>query len=361
MQKIFLISFLSILLSNSALAKDDNASLSLFDDEETQEVEKKADTAKTESIKKGIFSFLNFKEKDETTSSLTKTGALSPFEQKVKLADAGDLNAQLSVGYTYLYGADGITAHYSKAFEYYHLAAQQDDAIALNNLGSLYYNGIGTAVDTNKAAILFDKSSQLGNVDASVNLAFMLIAGNGIKKDTNTALNIFENAAIGKNPTAQFMIGYAYYKGIERPKDYKKSAEFMKASALSGFDEAQHFIALMYINGSGLPQNFGKAVKYLNDSSNQGNTLSMVTLANILVKGEKYTKDLTKAHVMFNLASVRGAEGAAEKRDLIGSRLKIEEVLQAQTKAERFKDAPTDLTAYIRQTFGNNIYTYIEQ
>ena len=52
----------------------------------------------------------------------------------------------------YLYGEDGVPVDYKKAFTYYNMAAAQNDPIAVNNLGSLYFSGIGTEKNFTKAA-----------------------------------------------------------------------------------------------------------------------------------------------------------------------------------------------------------------
>jgi len=61
------------------------------------------------------------------------------------------------------------------------------------------------------------------------------------------------------------------------------------------------------------------------------------------------------------LASVRGATGAAAMRAELESKMKIDEVLQAQAEAERFSPKPTEITKYINQTFGTNIRQYIDE
>ena len=40
------------------------------------------------------------------------------------------------------------------------------------------------------------------------------------------------------------------------------------------------------------------------------------------------------AHILFNIASVHGVASAAEKRDYLEKKLKIEELLQAQAEAD---------------------------
>lgn len=360
MKKIFLGLLLGGLFFVPVYAADDSAVMQLFDG--TSE-EGKVNSSETAEDSGGIFSFLNFKKfkKEPVKLNVADEKRLSPLEQSVKLADKGDVNAQLLVGYSYLYGENGATADYDKAFEYYAKAAMQDDAVGLNNLGSLYYSGIGVARNTAKAAILFEKSANLGNAEAAVNLGFILISGNGVKKNPTLAMEYFEKAAAENNPTAQFMLGYAYYTGKLREKDYAKAAPLIKSAAASGFDEAQYVISLMYVNGLGFPQNYGNAVKNLKAAAEQGSVEAMLMLGDILARGEKYTKDVYEAHILFNLAAVRGAPDAPARRNVLEEKMKIDEVLQAQTEAERYTPKPTELSNYIRQTFGSNVRTYVDE
>lgn len=356
MKKIWLLSF-AIALPALAQAADDSGVISLFDGTAAEEVK-----PKPQDDGESIFSFLNFKNwsKEKPKLSVSEQSKLSSLEQTTILADKGDVNAQLALGYIYLYGDNGVEPDYDKSFEYYAKAAMQNDSVGLNNLGSLYYSGIGIKRNTAKAAVLFEKAAKLGNAEAAVNLGFILITGNGVEKNPSLAMEFFQQAADAKNPTAQFMVGYARYKGDLLDKDYLKAATLIKSAAAANFDEAQYTLALMYINGLGMPQNYGNAVKYLKLAVSQGNVEAMMTLGDVLARGEKYTKDLFTAHVMFNLAAVRGAEGAAAKRDVIESRMKIDEVLSAQEQAERFNPKPSELTLYIRQTFGTNVRSYID-
>lgn len=117
----------------------------------------------------------------------------------------------------------------------------------------------------------------------------------------------------------------------------------------------------MYLNGHGITQNYGNAVKFLRLAVNQGNVNAMTELGDILALGTAYPKDIYRAHVLFNIAAVRGAPKAAEKRDALAKVMKIEELLQAQTEAEKYVEQPSALTSYIKQTFGRDIRSYIDE
>ena len=264
--KLAVISFCLFSLNSYA---DDAEVISLF--EGTSEASVKEDKSNEES---GLFSFLNFKVpflenkiKDKETSTNT-----------IAQADKGNLEAQLLLGYSYLYGENGLKVDYEKAFEYYGKAALQNDATGLNNLGSLYYSGIGVKRNSAKAVILFQKAAELGNADAAVNLGFILMTGNGAKEDKNAAMKYFERASELENSIAQFMTGYAFYTGKYSQQNYIKAAPLIKKAADAGIDEAQLVLADMYINGLGFPQNYNNAVKYLRLSATQGNTEAMMRL-----------------------------------------------------------------------------------
>ncbi len=333
---------------SSALAGD--GSVSLFDEPQKEE------PARPLSIpekKEGFFSFLNFKFPTGFFSS--KEEKEPTLEDAIQLADEGNLQAQLFLGYSYLYGTNNAPQDYQKSFEYYSKAAQQKDPTGLNNLGSLYYNGIGRERDTERARALFEQAAAAGNPESAVNLAFIYISGNGAPQNQSKALAYFDQAAEAGNSIAQFMVGYAYYMGALTPQNDEQAARLIKAAADVEFDEAQLVLADMYMKGRGFPQNYSNAVKSLKAAVAQGNTEAMMKLADILVAGTKYTQDIEYAHVLYNLAAVQGVERAADRRHFIESKMKIKDVLDAQLQAENFKEEVSPLTKYVRQTFGSNV------
>lgn len=353
--------FLGICILSSSVYAADEGVVSLFDDDGSSSNEK--ETPEQKERKEGFLSFMNLDvpkkmfsfSKDETQEEKPTT-----LEDTVKMAERGDLQAQLALGYAYLYGEDGISKDYEKSFHYYSKAALQNDPTGLNNLGSLYYGGIGVKRDVKKAAVLFKKAAELGNINAAVNIGFMHASGKGAKKDIVLGLKYFELALSDDVPAAKFMIGYAHYKGLHRDLDYAKAAPLLKAAADAGFDEAQTIVADIYINGLGFPQNYNNGVKYLNKAIMQGDAKAMEHLADILIEGKKYNRDIEYAHVLYNLASVRGVTSAVAKRNAIEGMMKIEEVLRAQRKAETFKEELSSVTSYIRQTYGKNLISYFE-
>lgn len=283
----------------------------------------------------------------------------TPLEKAVRLAEEGDAENALGLGYMYLYGQNGVETDYKKAFHFYEIAAKQNNIIALNNLGSLYFNGIGTDTDYNKAAALFKKAAELGSDDAALNLAFIYLSS---KQESYVApaIALLDQAVKAGNNTAKFMLGYAYYKGVGVEQDYYEAVNLIREAAKADFDEAEYVFATIYINGDGIAQNYGNAVKYYRMAIAQGNVSAMMDLAKILVEGKMFPQNLVQAHILYNIASVYGVATAAENRDSIENSLKLEELLEAQNSAESYHESPSELTQYIRQTFGSNVRKYID-
>ena len=318
--------------------------------------------AEPKEEKKGFFSFLNFfKNDDESLKQEAAKNQETFIEMLTRQANEGNVDAQLSLGYMYLYGdnANNIAQDYQKSFEYYEMAAKQGDSVAINNLGSLYYSGIGTQKNMTKAAELFAQAADKGNEESALNLAFLYLSGNGVAQDNRKAMDYFVQAGQQGNLAAQFMLGYAYYRGFIVPQDYKRAFALMRKAAKAGYDDAQLFTGLMYLTGDGITKNYGNAVTYLGHAFLQGNINATVHLANIFAEGRVYPKNILQAYMMYSIAANNGVEDAATKRDALEKGLKIEELLQAQSAAEKFTPKPTELTTYIRNTFGSNIFSYI--
>jgi len=383
MRKIIFV-FTSVLFSTSVFSlpaaanNDDMSLIDLFGEEASAENQALPETApkakaaqqdETATADKaeeedGIFSFLNFsflRDKKKAAEFTRKEGEAqeSYLDRMTRKAEEGDSDASLTLGYMYLYGKNGVEADATKAFQYYSMAATQGDKIAINNLGSLYFSGIGTEKDVLKAVQMFEKAAKMGNNEAAVNLAFIYLSTPSINNVRDNITDLFQQAAEGGNITAQYMLGYAYNRGYLVEKDNKKSFDLLK-NAANEFDEAQFELAQRYMNAEGTPRNYGNAVKYLTRAAHQGNVKAMAELGNILAAGKAYQQNNYQAYIWFNVASVYNFPGAAEKRDILEKTLKIEEVLQAQAAAESFKEKPTEITDYIRKSFGRDIAAFIE-
>ena len=377
MKKIILCGILSSLTAISANAQ----TVELFDDgvlentakteatqqEKIQNLEETPQNDNTKENEEGLLSFITkplslfFSANDKIK---TPDGKEETFlEKSTRQALEGKLEDQMNLAYMYLYGTNGVQQDFNKAFEYYQMAAKQNDPIALNNLGSLYFNGIGVEKDNRTALTLFQKAADLGNDNAATNLAFIYLKG-GVKDPVRNkiAMDLFQKAAQSGNNIAKFMLGYAYYIGFVYQQNFDQAFKLVKSAANgdSNIDEAQIVLAEMYLNGKGTVQNYTKGIVAYRAAVNQGNSEAYMKLAQIYQEGKITPQNLIMAHSLYNIASVQEETDAAKKRDKIGEKLKLEELLKAQADAQNFQPHPSELTKYIRKTFGFDIRSYID-
>lgn len=301
---------------------------------------------------------------DEEITAVPEGEKESPLDKSIRLANEGSKDDQMNLAYMYLYGANGVKQDFEKAFKFYEMAAQQDDPIALNNLGSLYFSGIGTKKDNNMALLCFKKASDLGNDNAALNLAFIYLTGGAKDAARNKkALELFEKSQKAGNKIAEFMLGYAYYKGFMVEQNYNEAYKLIKNSAngKSQIDEAQLVLAELYTKGIGTVQNYTNAVRSYRAAVNQGNLEAIMLLAEIYTAGKLTPQNAVLAHALYNIAASQGVPEAAEKRDALNEKMPLEALTNAQMTAQNFKSNPSELTKYIRQTYGYNIRDYINK
>ena len=83
----------------------------------------------------------------------------------VKKAEAGDAEAQNTLGMSYLMGS-GITQDPKKALTWFKKSAEQGNASAQCSLAACYLSGIGADKDEEKAVKWYTKAAKQGNEDA---------------------------------------------------------------------------------------------------------------------------------------------------------------------------------------------------
>lgn len=95
--------------------------------------------------------------------------------------------------------AAGVAAYkqsdFTTAFREFQEAAQRDDVRALNYLGIMHADGIGTPRDDTQAAAMFSKAALLGFPEAMANLARMHATGRGVPQNNEAAVAAYRAAA----------------------------------------------------------------------------------------------------------------------------------------------------------------------
>lgn len=133
---------------------------------------------------------------------------------------------------------------------------EKGDPEAINALGAVYYEGLnGMKQDYAKALELFTKAADAGNAVAMTNIGRIYYFGKGVKKDAKKAAEYFMKAAEKGEPEGQYSLALMYDNGEGGyKKDKKKAAELYRESAEEGYMDAQKNLAAMYYKGDGVKQ-----------------------------------------------------------------------------------------------------------
>lgn len=97
------------------------------------------------------------------------TYAQQGFEENIKAAESGNVDAMYNLGIMY-YDGKGVAEDYSKAKTWFEKAADKGKAEAMRELGDMYYFGDGVAEDNSKAKYWYEKACNAGNKDACEDL-----------------------------------------------------------------------------------------------------------------------------------------------------------------------------------------------
>ena len=133
------------------------------------------------------------------------------------------------MGSIYEAGANDV----ERAFTYYRQSATQKYLPALNALGWMYRNGIGTSQDLEKAEDCYKEAAEAGYPAAIYNYAHMLET-----RDPEKAMNLYKQVAYGENalPCAVYALGRQYEFVL---RDMRNAISCYEKAAKSGMEEAR--------------------------------------------------------------------------------------------------------------------------
>jgi TPR repeat protein len=121
-------------------------------------------------------------------------------------------------------------------------AAEQNFALAQNNLGLCYGNGQGVAKDAVEGVKWLRKAAEQNLALAQHNLGFCYSQGQGVAKDAVEAVKWWRKAAWQNFAEALFNLGACYANGQGVVKDAVEAYKWMLLAAEQGSKTAKEFI-----------------------------------------------------------------------------------------------------------------------
>ena len=138
---------------------------------------------------------------DKGLAAAQKGDFATALREWTPLAEQGDARAQYNLGSMHENG-QGVLQDYKTAVKWYRLAAEQGYVLAQYNLGQMFRRGQGVLQNYKTAVKWYRLSAEQGNASAQYNLGVMYGNGNGVIQDNIYAHMWFNISASNGNKDA---------------------------------------------------------------------------------------------------------------------------------------------------------------
>ena len=155
------------------------------------------------------------------------------------IAEGQNPIARLYLGVRYEKGI-GFLQNWSRAFQFYLLAANQGLARAQNNLGACYSNGQGVEKNLSEAVRWYRLAANQGLAFAQKNLGNCYYYGKGVEKNLSEAVRWYQLAADQGDAQAQNNLGVCYFNGKGVEKNLSEAVRWYRLAANQGLAQAQN-------------------------------------------------------------------------------------------------------------------------
>ena len=161
-----------------------------------------------------------------------------------------------------------VELDYAKAFKYFNLAIEVGDDIAMNHLGVIHRDGLGTEINLEAAYPLFKNSAEMGNEVAMHNFAMMLIDEEDNDSSLKQVVFWMQRSAQKKYAPTQFELAKFYLQGRGVERNLEISVSLFKGARSQDMEEAEcYIIALNLIQSTqrGVSENGQNLLKTCTD------------------------------------------------------------------------------------------------
>ena len=234
-------------------------------------------------------------------------------EELVKLAEEGNVEAQMNLGKCYAKG-EGVERNDEEANKWILKAAEQGNTDAMSEMGNAYLNGWGVPVDYKRAVQWFRKAAEQGNAVAQSNLGVCYEKGAGVPQNRMEAFKLYQKAAEqGNAPAQNFLADYYFkdYASIGIAQDFDKAFDLYLKAAEQGIVPAQCQLGYCYLKGLGTNQNTSKALEWWEKAGEQNNdAIALFNLGVTYINGDGISPNISRGLEYMRKAASLGHEGA---------------------------------------------------
>ena len=171
-------------------------------------------------------------------------------------------------------------------------------------IGMMYFKGLGTPIDNQKAAEYFGKSAELGNQYAKRLLACEYISGKNFEQNIDKGIALLTECADSGDDFACYKLGNLYLKGKIINQDLDKAEKYLMSAKDNGF--TQYALGKLYLQEE--KYDIEKAISYFEKSTDK-NMWSSYQLGRLYLFGaDGLEKNKEKAIQFLNLSAEQGNE-----------------------------------------------------
>ena len=174
-----------------------------------------------------------------------------------------------------------LEGDYATAMKLWQRLAERGDVDAAFNLATLYDNGFGVPVDTEKASAWYRRAADRKVAAAEVALSRIARAAPppvqpGVSTDPNAnpAVKALRKAAENGGAEAQFALAVAYDRGLGVIQNYSTAAAWYRRAADQGLVAAQYNLATLYDEGLGVQNDMQQAIAWYRKAAEAGSAMA---------------------------------------------------------------------------------------
>jgi SEL1 protein len=210
----------------------------------------------------------------------------------------------------------GVEPDPVQAFNYYNHAAAQGNVHAMENLGLMYAQGIGTEQNTTKALELVNRAAEEGSLGALSELAYLTYHGVGLEANKTLALDLYLQAASQGHVESMSNAGVFFMNGEGTDRDYEMALTYFTAAAEGNHPNGIYNLALMYFQGKGTEPDCEVARELFYRVTLRGEPHTLASKAYKLYRND----DFLGAYLYYALAAFMGVESAQISAGLMWQR-----------------------------------------
>ncbi len=180
--------------------------------------------------------------------------------------------------------------------------------------------------------------AEAGDADAQNALGTLYSDGLAVPRDYRSAADWYEKAAQQGHAQAQFNLGFLHYHGagegdLALPQDLAQATRWLSAAAEAGNPMAAQLLGRIYSRGHGTEADEEAALHWSRRAAEHGLAGGQFDAGVLLGNRRQDVRAWIESYKWLLLAAQSGHPAATENLEIVGNRLNIKEIQEAEAAA----------------------------